>query len=191
MNTSLAYKEEYLKEELINGQVVLMSPQTSISHVKIIDNISTIFNIFLKGKTCQSFPDGVAVFLTEKDYFVPDFMVVCDPKKIQPKGIFGAPDLVAEVLSPSTAHRDRSYKKDVYEQAGVKEYWIVSTAEKSVEQYLLQDGRFVLADTYTQYPDYLLEDMTEEELAALVTEFKCSLYDDLLIKLADIFEYVD
>ena len=52
MNTSLAYKEEYLKEELINGQVVLMSPQTSISHVKIIDNISTIFNIFLKGKTC-------------------------------------------------------------------------------------------------------------------------------------------
>ena len=191
MNTSLAYKEEYLKEELINGQVVLMSPQTSISHVKIIDNISTIFNIFLKGKTCQSFPDGVAVFLTEKDYFVPDFMVVCDPKKIQPKGIFGAPDLVAEVLSPSTAHRDRSYKKDVYEQAGVKEYWIVSTAEKSVEQYLLQDGRFVLANTYTQYPDYLLEDMTEEELAALVTEFKCSLYDDLLIKLADIFEYVD
>lgn len=191
MNTSLAYKEEYLKEELINGQVVLMSPQPSISHVKIIDNISTIFNIFLKGKTCQSFPDGVAVFLTEKDYFVPDFMVVCDPKKIHPKGIFGAPDLVAEVLSPSTAHRDRSYKKDVYEQAGVKEYWIVSTAEKSVEQYLLQDGRFVLANTYTQYPDYLLEDMTEEELAALVTEFKCSLYDDLLIKLADIFEYVD
>ena len=56
---------------------------------------------------------------------------------------------------------------------------------------MLQDGRFVLADTYTQYPDYLLEDMTEEELAALVTEFKCSLYDDLLIKLADIFEYVD
>ena len=79
MNTSLAYKEEYLKEELINGQVVLMSPQPSISHVKIIDNISTIFNIFLKGKTCQSFPDGVAVFLTEKDYFVPYFMVVCDP----------------------------------------------------------------------------------------------------------------
>ena len=79
MNTSLAYKEEYLKEELINGQVVLMSPQTSISHVKIIDNISTIFNIFLKGKTCQSFPDGVAVFLTEKYYFVPYFLVFCDP----------------------------------------------------------------------------------------------------------------
>lgn len=191
MNTNLAYKEEYIKEELINGQVVLMSPQPSINHVNVINNISILFGNFLKGKTCQSFPDSAAVFLTEKDYFVPDFMVVCDPKKIQPKGIFGAPDLVAEVLSPSTAHRDRSYKKDVYEQAGVKEYWIVSTAEKSVEQYLLQDGRFVLANTYTQYPDYLLEDMTEEELAALVTEFKCSLYDDLLIKLADIFEYVD
>ena len=81
MNTSLAYKEEYLKEELINGQVVLMSPQTSISHVKIIDNISTIFNIFLKGKTCQSFPDGVAVFLTEKDLFCAGFYGGCDPEK--------------------------------------------------------------------------------------------------------------
>ncbi len=190
MNSNSAYQDEP-RDELINGQIVMMSPRPSNSHCTVAENLFFIFRKHLQGRTCRPLADGRDVYLTKKDRFVPDFMVVCDPKKIQPKGIFGAPDLVAEVLSPSTAHRDRSYKKDVYEQAGVKEYWIVSTAEKSVEQYLLQDGRFVLANTYTQYPDYLLEDMTEEELAALVTEFKCSLYDDLLIKLADIFEYVD
>ena len=191
MNTSLAYKEEYLKEELINGQVVLMSPQTSISHVKIIDNISTIFNIFLKGKTCQSFPDGVAVFLTEKDYFVPDFMVVCDPEKIKNDGIHGAPDLVVEVLSPSTAKRDRTYKKQVYEQCGVREYWLVSPNEKSVEQYLLDNDQLVLHNVYAIYPDFQLARMTEEERAeASNCHFKCSLYDDLLINLDDIFDRV-
>lgn len=190
MNSNSACQDEP-RDELINGQIVMMSPRPSNSHCTVAENLFFIFRKHLQGRTCRPLADGRDVYLTKKDRFVPDFMVVCNPKKIQPKGIFGAPDLVAEVLSPSTAHRDRSYKKDVYEQAGVKEYWIVSTAEKSVEQYLLQDGRFALANTYTQYPDYLLEDMTEEELAALVTEFKCSLYDDLLIKLADIFEYVD
>ena len=62
MNTNLAYKEEYVKEELINGQVVLMSPQPSINHVNVINNISILFGNFLKGKTCQSFPDSAAVF---------------------------------------------------------------------------------------------------------------------------------
>ena len=186
MNTSLAYKEEYVKEELINGQVVLMSPQPSINHVNVINNISILFGNFLKGKTCQSFPDSAAVFLTEKDYFGPDVMVVCDPDKVKYNGVYGAPDLVVEVLSPSTAKRDRGYKKQVYEQCGVREYWLVNVAEKSVEQYLLAEGRLELAEVYTLPPDYL----TEEEKEPYITEFKCSLYDDLLIKLEDVFDRV-
>ena len=190
MNTNLAYKEEYVKEELINGQVVLMSPQPSINHVNVINNISILFGNFLKGKTCQSFPDSAAVFLTEKDYFVPDFMVVCDPDKVKYNGVYGAPDLVVEVLSPSTAKRDRGYKKQVYEQCGVLEYWLVDVNNKSVEQYLLHDGKFVLNDIYVIQPDYVLDDMSEAEKAELVWDFKCSLYDDLLIHLEDVFERV-
>ena len=190
MNTNLAYKEEYVKEELINGQVVLMSPQPSINHVNVINNISILFGNFLKGKTCQSFPDSAAVFLTEKDYFVPDFMVVCDPDKVKYNGVYGAPDLVVEVLSPSTAKRDRGYKKQVYEQCGVREYWLVDVNNKSVEQYLLHDGKFVLNDIYVIQPDYVLDDMSEAEKAELVWDFKCSLYDDLLIHLEDVFERV-
>lgn len=163
-----------------------MSPQPSINHITIISNINTIFHNFLKGKICRAFPDGAAVFLTEKDCFIPDFIVVCDPKKVKYNGIYGAPDLVVEVLSPSTAKRDKSYKKQVYEQCGVREYWLVNVAEKSVEQYLLAEGRLELAEVYTLPADYL----TEEEKEPYITEFKCSLYDDLLIKLEDVFDRV-
>lgn len=134
---------------------------------------------------------GYDLYLNEKDHFIPDVMIVCDPDKVKKDGVYGAPDLVVEVLSPSTAKRDRGYKKDAYAKAGVKEYWIVSPGDKSIEQYFLQDGQFVLHEIYTIYPDYVLEKMTEEERAAIATEFKCSLYDDLLISLEDIFWRVD
>ncbi len=75
-----------------------------------------------------------------------------------------------------------------YEGADVREYWLVNVAEKSVEQYFLEDSSFELHDIYTVYPDYMLEVMDEEERAAVVTKFRCSLYKDLEITLDDIFE---
>ena len=92
--------------------------------------------------------------------------------------------------SPSTMKNDKGYKKDVYEQCGVLEYWLVDVNNKSVEQYLLHDGKFVLNDIYVIQPDYVLDDMSEAEKAELVWDFKCSLYDDLLIHLEDVFERV-
>ena len=65
----------------------------------------------MKGKSCIAFPDGVAVYFDDKNYFVPDCMIVCDKKKIQNDGIHGAPDLVVEVLSQGTARFDRGHKK--------------------------------------------------------------------------------
>jgi len=127
------------------------------------------------------------LYLTEENQFIPDFMVVCDPDKIKSDGVHGAPDLVVEVLSTSTMRNDRTHKKDVYARCGVREYWIVSPAEKSIEQYFLEDGQFVLHDIYTLHADWELEQMSEEERAAVVTHFKCSLFDDLDISLEDIF----
>ena len=94
---------------------------------------------------------------------------------------------MVEVLSPSTAKNDRTYKKDVYEQCGVSEYWLANPADKAVEVYLLENGKFVLDDVYTVRPDWMLKQMTKEEKDAIVTEFKCHLYDDLIIRLDDIF----
>ena len=188
MNTNLAYRDEF-REELIGGEVVMMSPAAS-NHNCIATNISGIFWNYLRGKKCSPFGDGEAVYLTETDYFIPDFMVVCDSSKVKDDGIHGAPDLVVEVLSHSTAHNDRGRKMDVYAKCGVREYWIVSPGDKSVEQYVLKEGRFVLRAGYSIRPDFVLKRMSEEELAAMETEFKCSLFDDLIIRLEDIFERV-
>ena len=181
MNENSAYQEE-VWDELIGGKLVAMSPRPAINHTRVSGNIFGIFRNYLKDKQCEPFPDGVDLYLSEEDRFIPDFMVVCDPKKIKPNGVYGAPELVVEVLSPSTMENDRTRKKDTYAGCGVLEYWIVSPGDKSIEQYLLRDGQFVLHGAYTLYPDWMLEQMSEEERSAVKTHFKCSLYDDLEIK---------
>ena len=185
MNTNLAYQEE-IREELINGQVLAMSPRPRYNHNHVAGNIYRIFGNYLNRRKCTPIMDGTDLYLTGKDRFVPDFMVVCDRDKIRFDGVHGAPDLVVEVLSPRTEVRDRRDKKAVYEQCGVKEYWIVSPVGEYVEVYLLTEGKFVLQEVYTYQP-WNKEIWTEEERAQAVTHFKCSLFDDLDIQLEDIF----
>lgn len=185
MSDNLAYQEER-REELIGGKVVMMAP-ASAEHVYTAGCIYNIFKNYLKGKNCIPFSDGLLVHLTDENKFVPDMMVVCDRSKIKSDGVHGAPDLVVEVLSPSTAKDDRTRKKEVYEACGVPEYWLVSPTDKSIEVYLLESGKYILHDVYTVRPDWVLKQMTDEEKAMIVTEFKCHLYDDLIIRLDDIF----
>lgn len=186
MNDNLAYQEE-IWDELINGQVVAMSPRPRFNHNHVASNIYVIFRNYLRGRRCTPIADGTDLYLTETSRFVPDVMVVCDRDKIKDDGVHGAPDLVVEVLSPRTETYDRKHKKAVYEKCGVKEYWIVSPEARSVEQHLLEDGRLVLNEVYAMEPDYMLAKMSEEERAAIPTSFKCSLFDDLDIELDDIF----
>lgn len=185
MNGNLAYQEER-REELINGEIVMMSP-ASTGHTYVADNIFYIFKSYLKGKKCIPFGDGILVHLTDDDMFVPDVMVICDRGKIKPDGVYGAPDLVVEVLSPSTAKNDRTRKMETYERCGVREYWLVSPSDKFIEVYWLDGGKFALHDIYTQHPDWMLAQMSDVEKNAVVTEFKCRLFDDLIIRLDDIF----
>ena len=185
MNDNLAYQETR-REELIGGEVVMMAP-ASTNHTFTANNIYRIFGNYLKGKKCVPFGDGLLVHLTDQDKFVPDVMIVCDREKIKPDGVHGAPDLVVEILSPSTGLRDKGRKKNIYESCGVPEYWIVSPEARSIDVYRLEDGRYELDNSYSVYPDYLLSGMTDEEKAAVVTEFKCHLFDDLVIRLDDVF----
>lgn len=188
MNSNLAYKEEPM-EEIIGGRVVMMATPTA-NHIRVSRNISSIFDRYLKGRRCEYFPDRAGLYLEEDEEYQPDGMVVCDPDKVKPDGIHGAPDLVVEILSPGTARYDKRHKKDVYERHGVREYWIVDPANRTVEQYILEEERFVLREVYQQYPDFMLRRMSEEEKAALVTEFRCSLFEDLPIRLEDVFDRV-
>lgn len=191
MESNLAYKafETERWSEMIGGKIVMMSP-ASLNHNRVVTNITRIFGNHLTDRTCEVFTDGAPVYLTDEDYYIPDVMIVCDPSKAKPDGVHGAPDLVVEVLSPGTLKYDRGRKKDIYEKCGVREYWIVDPANKTVEQYLLQDGKFVLHNSYAILPDWMLKRMVPEDQAAASTEFKCSLYDDLVIRLEDVFAKV-
>ena len=185
METNLAYREEP-RWELIGGKVVMMSSPV-LNHIFIAGNIYAVFSSYLRGKPCTPLGDGASLYLEAGEEYRPDMMVVCDPEKLRRKGVYGAPDLVVEVLSPSTGKHDKGHKKEVYERHGVREYWIVSPGDRSVEQYVLEDGRFVLREVYTHYTREMTADMTEAELADMVTDFRCSLFDDLTIRLEDIF----
>ena len=186
MDSNLAYREE-VREEIINGVVVAMSPSPTFNHNRVAFRIAHLFESYLKDKPCTAIADGMDLYLTETDRFIPDMMVVCDRDKIQWNGVHGAPDLVVEVLSPSTSKNDRMRKKAVYEACGVREYWLVDPNNRTIEQYLPRDGALILHGVYVSYADRDLERMSDKERAETVKTFRCSLYDDFDIALDDIF----
>lgn len=185
-----------IKTELIDGKIFMMSPRPRVEHATVCTNIASEFRSYLKGKTCRAFCDGVDVFLDENNRFIPDTMIVCNPDIIKHDGIYGAPDLVVEVLSKTTAKNDRSKKKYTYAKYGVKEYWIVDTWSKSVEVYYNQDSWFILDNIYYYLTDEEIAEnnnMSDNDIDKIkeYTDFiKVSICDNLIVKLKDIFEYV-
>lgn len=168
-----------------------MSPRPLVNHARVSGNIYRKLSDYLQSKSCEAFPDGLDLYLNKSNRFVPDCMVVCNKDIIKHNGIYGAPDLVVEVSSPSTVRYDRGHKKNAYAKAGVKEYWIVGISDRVIEVYLLKDGDLMLDDTYTLLQDYDLEKMNDEEKACFPTEFKCSLFSDFTISLEDVFTGID
>jgi Uma2 family endonuclease len=113
--------------------------------------------VFLGGKTCEPYISPIDVYLPplpeqgddiEDTVVQPDVLVVCDPTKLADEGIRGAPDFIAEILSDSTANKDLTIKRDLYESHGVREYWIVSPENGSVFAYVLENGRFLPVREY-------------------------------------------
>lgn len=196
---NLAYindKNIKIKTELIDGKIFMMSPRPRVEHATVCTNIASEFRSYLKGKTCRAFCDGVDVFLDESNRFIPDTMIVCNPDIIKHDGIYGAPDLVVEVLSKTTAKNDRSKKKYTYAKYGVKEYWIVDVWSKSVEVYYNQDNWFVLDNIYYYLTDEEIaennnmSDNDIDKIKEYTDSIKVSICDNLIVKLKDIFEYV-
>ena len=183
MNENLAYRED-VREEVIGGETVMMAPALS-NHNRIARNLTRIFDTYLRNKTCEYFPDGEGLFLSEEEEYIPDGMVVCDPEKVNYRGVFGPPDLVIEILSRATAKFDRGHKMEVYARYGVSEYWIIDPVRLTVEQYFLKDGSFLLQNRYGKAASAGAEQRTTEASA-----FRCSLYDDLIISLEDVFARV-
>ena len=134
--------------ELIDGVPYAMSAPSQ-AHQEISGQLNMLIRTFLIGKTCKVFaaPFDVRLnFDTADDTVVqPDILVVCDKSKLDGKSCNSAPDMVIEILSPSTAMRDKILKFRRYLQAGIREYWIVDPDDKMVLVYILKNGEYVAA----------------------------------------------
>jgi len=136
--------------ELIGGTAYNMTPAPSTNHQRISGIFYYILMDKLKGKACTPFIAPTDVVFSEHDVVQPDVFVVCDKNKITDKNIQGAPDLVVEVLSPSTALKDTREKKWLYEKNGVKEYISINPIERNVKKFVLKDSnRYSAGTTYT------------------------------------------
>lgn len=128
--------------EIIDGILYAMSPAPDTEHQIIAGNCYGILRNALKGKSCIPFIAPTDVVLSEVDVVQPDVLVVCDKQKITKQNIQGAPDLVIEILSPSTSLKDRREKKRLYEKYGVREYLLIDPIGRYVQRCCLGDNGF-------------------------------------------------
>lgn len=140
--------------ELIDGVAYLMAPAPTSIHQIIAFEVGYQVRNALKDASCKVLLAPIDVRLPrpgqaddETDTVVqPDVLVVCDPDKIDLRGVKGAPDWVAEVLSPSTAGHDQILKRQVYERAGVPEFWLIHPVDQVLTIYRLENGRYGIPD---------------------------------------------
>lgn len=146
--------------ELIKGFIYKMSPATSSSHQSITAFLAGTFFNFFRKSPCKFFPGPFDVRLPDSkkqtdDRLVftvvqPDLCVICDPGKIDDRGCIGAPDLVVEILSPGNTAKEMGIKFDLYEENGVKEYWLVEPEDRAILVYILQDGKYIGLKPFTE-----------------------------------------
>ncbi|MCX7048218.1 MAG: Uma2 family endonuclease [Candidatus Sumerlaeota bacterium] len=144
--------------ELIEGVAYCMSPAPMRKHQGVSAELLTQIRVFLRGKRCKVY--GAPFDVRLQDYedqpdeevpnvVQPDIVVVSDRKKLDEKGCRGGPDLVIEILSPSTASHDQVRKTSLYEKHGVREYWIVDPDQQCITvRVLSEDGRFDKPQVY-------------------------------------------
>ena len=139
--------------EIFKGKIFKMSPAPNTFHQRVSMNLTGILWSKFSNHPCRLFSAPFDVRLLEKkkstldkDVFTvvqPDLCIICDEEKLDARGAFGAPDLVIEILSPGNSNKEMKYKFDLYEEAGVLEYWIVNPENKTLFIYTLQNNTFV------------------------------------------------
>jgi len=168
--------------EIIDGIAYMQAAPTPI-HQEILGGLFAQFHNYLSGKPCKVYPAPFCVRLMKDDeakdedikkVVEPDITIVCDKSKIDEKGCNGTPDLIVEIISPSSIKMDKLTKFNKYETAGVGEYWIVEPEGKLVSVFVLQ------ADHRYGRPEIFTED----------DKIKVSIFPELVVDLKPVFEGV-
>jgi Uma2 family endonuclease len=157
------------RHELIEGNL-LVTPSPSPAHQRVSKRLHRQLETYFEGRSIgEVFFAPVDLILTVQDVFVPDLLVVADPRHVTKRGIESPPLLVVEILSPSTSKVDRGVKSRRYAELGVKHYWIVDPERQRLECHRLADGAFLPVmdaegETTLAHPDW---DGLVVDLAAL------------------------
>ncbi len=179
--------EERKKDEKINGVIYDMLPSTDFRHGIVNNNINrkignglqnSLCLVFMKNLDFKYHPDE------NDDYVCPDIMVICDRSHLKGGSYSGVPRFIAETLSPSTAKRDKTEKKEIYEKAGVEEYWIVSP-QGFLEIYCLENGTYILEQSH------MLQSDREMPYYNADTEITLKTFPHIKMTLGEIFEGVE
>lgn len=156
---------EGTRAELIDGQIYYLATPT-VTHQRILFKLSYSIghHIATNKGTCEVIPAPFAVYLNDdgENHVEPDISVICSPNKIDEKGCHGAPDLIIEIVSPSSKKNDYYIKLFKYRTAGVREYWIVDPLKKCVTVHYFSDDS---SPYYYNFTDNI----------------KVNIYDDLYI----------
>ena len=173
------------RREVINGVIyALASP--SREHEDIASNLHGIFWSYLRGKKCKVYTSFDVRLLqkgetknTASNVVRPDVLVVCDEKKLSRYGCIGAPDLIIEILSPSTSRMDKITKLNLYQEHGALEYWIVDPLHQTIDRFSLdkETGKYKQAEYFARqdtispatFPDFTIN---LEEVFPLLDEYE-------------------
>ncbi len=164
--------------ELIKGHIFKMSPAPSRKHQKYSLRLSSkLFNyIELCKNNCELYVAPFDVRLLDKNkssianqdvYTVvqPDLCVICDKSKLDERGCIGAPDLIIEILSPGNSKKEMKIKYELYQEAGVKEYWIVFPSEFVLQQFVLDENeKYFLKNSFTEDEKFFADIFPELEV---------------------------
>jgi len=169
------------RREILGGFVKLM-PNTIGIHQEVLGEFLYIFSTFLKKKTCKVYAGPFDVRLpnrnktSDKDIFTvvqPDICIVCDLSKLDDRGCLGAPDMIIEIVSPGNSRHDVKDKFELYQENGVREYWIVFPESKTLNAFILDENN-----------KYKLVEMYAESGNA-----KVNIFEDLYVNLDEVFDY--
>ena len=135
--------------ELIRGKIFKMTPSPLTKHQRVTAKLHLLL-AHRVNLPCEVFLAPWDVYLIHpgenwketKNIFQPDLCIVCNKEKIHDRGCIGAPELVVEILSPSTASKDVGLKRDLYEEYGVKELWMVHPSEGTITVHVLENGKY-------------------------------------------------
>ena len=176
---------DYTRIEKIDGVIYNLSPSGGFMHSQINGNIYHSLRQQLKNSVCVVSVENLDLYLSSDEYVIPDIMLICDRSQIQKDKYRGVPRFIVETLSPVTAFKDKTIKKEKYAQIGVDEYWIVSPKERSVEIYYLENGNYRLVNMY------ILEDDETDEHYNADSMINLRAMPNISVQLKEIFENIE